>query len=208
MAVALFHCYPHDRLGSNGCRAGKHDWHQARIAIKQHATCKAGDVGGQEEVHHVAPAGVFLVAQKARLAAVDVALHQFKPYLANVSGEDADEGLNPRLLKTKDGVAQNIEHGDGNSKSTQSTQTVRRGCFSVRGHAFLLADEASMMVCRPGLRFRVSRWIVPFPSRHARSTVRVAGGNWPRPKCNSGLRFPECPLLISTCWIMRRPSGK
>src|SRR5262249_54415685 len=101
---------------------------------------------------------------------------------------------------TKDSVTEDIEHRDGDGKSAQSSQAVWCVAFCVLCHEFLLGGEASRMVCRPGLNCSVSRGTVPWVSRHARSTVRFAvAETCPSPKCNSGLRFPECPLLVSTC---------
>ena len=105
---------------------------------------------------------------------MDIAIHKFKPYLANIGGEDARQRLDPGLLEAEDRVPKDVENGDGNGKPAQSSQAIGSVCSHLQNHKFLLPAEASMIVCKPGVRCKVWRWMVPFTSRQERSTAMVA----------------------------------
>src|SRR5262249_58896426 len=135
-----------------GNGGGKGYRHETRAGVEQHGAGQAGDGRGQKKVDLVPPS-----ASKARLARVQPAIHKLKPYLADISSEHGDKRRDPRLLKAKDGMAENVEDGDGNGKAAQPAEAIGWVRNYFHRHRVLLAGEASRMVCRPGVRRSVSR---------------------------------------------------
>ena len=85
------------------------------------------------------------------------AIHKLKPYFASIGCEDGHQRLDPGLFEAEDRVAENIEDGNGNGKPAQSSQAIGWVRSHIECHEFLLPGEASMIVCKPGVRCMVWR---------------------------------------------------
>ena len=108
-----------DGLGADRGRRGQGDGPEVGVAVQQHGDRQGGDVGRKQEVDQLLAA-----AQEGEGAPLHFGFHQLQQQFHAVAGGQGHQGIGISRLKTEHGVAQQVQGGDGDSKTPQTGQTV------------------------------------------------------------------------------------
>ena len=108
-----------DGLGADGGRRSQGDGPEVGVAIQQHGDCQGGDMGRQQEVDQLLAA-----AQEGEGAPLHFGFNQLQQQFHAVAGGQGHQGIGIGRLKTEHEMAQQVQGGDGDSKTPQTGQTV------------------------------------------------------------------------------------
>src|SRR5262245_11738017 len=112
--------------------------------VQQHGYSQPGNVRRQQEIKGLPPA-----SEEARLSAFRTRFNPFDKKLAGIRSRQREQGLGPRLLKTKNGMPENIKDSNSHGESPQTAQPPRLNPRICRVH---LSELPKSTVCQPGLR--------------------------------------------------------
>lgn len=110
---------PENGLGANGDGRGQGDGPEVGVAVKQHGDCQGGDMGRQQEVDQLLAA-----ARESEGASLHFGFHKLQQQFHAVAGGQRYQGIGIGRLEAEHGVSQQVQGGDGDGKTPQTSQTV------------------------------------------------------------------------------------